>query len=452
LATFATKPFFSLTENFMKMTHSLAFICIAFACLQQADAQPTPYSDPDNAGGWVLNETVSDEFDGDSLNLDKWNNLGLDGNYFGEWKGRAPSQYNPENVSVSGGKLTIISRWDPTFKFSDSKCSNGFMYGKPAPVTTAGITTKAKFKYGYLEMRCKAADGPVSSSFWTTGAGGEIDVFEHYGENSTNPYSSKRFHASFHDWRKGSATFGQRIWTNDHQLDFRVADDFHIYGFEWDESYVKLFVDGRLVNCVTKQEMGDNWVAVNEQKVWIDSETFDWEVKPAHLKAADFADGREFIVDYCRVWQRKGASDGCESRTNLIANPGFETGERVWSGGAAMADDMHSGRRAALLEKSALIEQTVPVKPNTTYVLSAWAKSPNTNQADLWFNAYLGVKDYGNEKTDTRFFFPYYHQKSLQFTTGPKATTAVIYFTNDPHAKTAIIDDVELVEAPGPSE
>ncbi len=111
--------------------------------------------------------------------------------------------------------------------------------------------------------------------------------------------------------------YGKRIWTNEHQLDFRVADDFHVYGFEWDENYVKIFVDGRLVNCVTKEEMGDKWVALNEQKVWIDSETFDWEVKPGDLKAEDFGDGQKFIVDYCRIWQRTRPAAGCENRTNF---------------------------------------------------------------------------------------------------------------------------------------
>ena len=150
----------------------------------------------------------------------------------------------------------------------------------------------------------KAADGPISSSFWTSGADGEIDVFEHYGDLPNNPYSGKRYQSSFHDWRPGSPTMGKRIWTNIHQLDFRVADDFHIYGFEWDESYVKIFVDGMLVNYVTKEEIGEDWIAYTEHKIWIDSETFNWETDPNDLKASDFGDDPKFIIDYVRIWQR----------------------------------------------------------------------------------------------------------------------------------------------------
>ena len=428
----------------------LTLILLAFAGFAQADENIFPASDPHNSGNWVLNKSVSDEFNGDSLDSNKWNNLGAGGNDFGEWKGRAPSQYDPANVQVVNGSLVITSKWDPTFKFSPTKCSNGMTYGRPAPVTTAAIISKSKFKYGYMETRCKAADGPVSSSFWTTGQGGEIDVFEHYGENSASRYSATRLHASFHDWRKGSSTFGKRIWTNDHQLGFRVADDFHVYGLQWDENFVSMFVDGRLVNCVTKQEMGEKWVASNEQKIWFDSETFDWEVQPANLKQSDFGDGQKFIVDYCRIWQSSQASNGCETRTNLVANSGFEDGMHSWQGSTAASMDAHEGQSAAVLKTGGMIEQTVRVQPNTTYILSAWAKSPDTNERNLWFNAFLGVKGHGAENADARFFMPYYQQKSVQFTTGPSSTTAIIFFTNKPHGKPAFVDRFELVEAAAP--
>lgn len=431
------------------MKRLLYAICLAVAHAGHATGQELPASDPANDGQWVLNSSVSDEFNGSTLDLDKWQNLGQNGNYYGEWMGRAPSQYSSANVSVSGGNLTITSKWEPDFDFSETVGSNGIAYGKPAPITTACIVSKAKFKYGYMEMRCKAADGPISSSFWTTGRGGEIDVFEHFGENARNELSARRFHTSFHDWRKGSPTFGKRIWTNDHQLDFRVADDFHVYGLHWAEDLVKIYVDSTLVNCVTKDQMGDKWVATEEQKVWIDSETFDWEVRPELLKASDFGDGRQFVIDYCRVWQSSNKSQ-CESQHNLLNNPGFEAGLSGWQGSAMASAEVRTGDGSAVMETSGMISQTVSVRPNTTYILSGWVSSPKTNQKDQWYNAYLGARDYGGEETRTQFFFPYFHQKSLQFRTGPEATQAVIFFTNNPHGKKTVIDDVQLVEAVQP--
>ncbi len=204
------------------------------------------------------------------------------------------------------------------------------------------------------------------------------------------------------------------------------------------------------MNCVTKEAMGDKWVAFSEQKVWIDSETFDWEVRPAQLTAKDFGDGREFVVNYCRIWTSNTRGKPCPTRANLVANPGFETSERSWKGSASVSEDKHSGSRAAALKGHGMIEQNVQVKPNTTYILSGWAKSPSTNEADKWFNAFLGVKDHGHSAADTMFFFPNFHQKSLEFTTGPDTMSAVIYFTNRPHGELAIIDDVELVEVAAP--
>ena len=252
-----------------------------------------------------------------------------------------------------------------------------------------------------------------------------MDVFEHFGKSPKNPHSAYRYHTSFHDWRKGSPTIGKRIWTNDHKLDFRVADDFHIYGLEWDENFVKIYVDGRMVKCATKVEIGDKWVVSHEQKIWIDSETFEWETDASTLKPEDFGDGLEFIVDYCRVWQRQGPGTVGERRVNLIANPGFESGMESWTGTATISQDGKSAPSSARMTRGDAIQQTVSVKPNTTYIVSAWVKTTAANAANIWLNCDLGVKDFGKEQTTTKFIFPVpYHEQSIQFTTGPDATSA----------------------------
>jgi len=47
--------------------------------------------------------------------------------------------------------------------------------------------------------------------------------------------------------------FGKRIWTNAHQLGFRVADDFHVYGLHWDPNFPAIYVDGRLIGLHNKK-------------------------------------------------------------------------------------------------------------------------------------------------------------------------------------------------------
>ena len=46
----------------MSFTFPCVFTCLVIALSTQTNAQQAPYSDPDNTGGWVLNEAVSDEF------------------------------------------------------------------------------------------------------------------------------------------------------------------------------------------------------------------------------------------------------------------------------------------------------------------------------------------------------------------------------------------------------
>ncbi len=98
------------------------------------------------------------------------------------------------------------------------------------------------------------------------------------------------------------------------------------------------------------------------------------------------------------------------------------------------------------------IQQTVRVKPSTTYIVSAWVKAATANAANIWLNCDLGVKDFGKEQTTTKFIFPVpYHEQSIQFTTGPDATSAVIFFTNDTKSGPIAVDDFALVEAPSPA-
>ena len=405
-----------------------------------------PLFDQGNQGEWSLVESVSDEFNGSSLDLAKWNNLGQDGNYYGEWKGRAPSQYNPKNITLKDGFLELATKWEPDFSFSE-EALKGVAYGKDAPVTTAAIITKAKFKYGYLEMRCRAAAGPVSSAFWTTGKGGEIDVFEHFGHNPNKPDAAHRYHTSFHDWRKGSSTIGERIWTNDHRLDFKVADDFHVYGLEWAPDFLRIHVDGRLIRVVSRKELGDRWVATEEQKIWIDSELFDWELRADQLKASDFGEESVFLVDYCRVWQRGRGGAPDKIGPNLFGNASFEGGLKNWAGNGVLAGDAYAGKTCVMLKESGKIQQTVQVKPDTTYILSAWAKSPETIMTGQWQSSFLNVASYGGPRKGVSFSRPSYHRKSLEFTTGPEAKTATIFFTNAPQGKLAFVDQFELVES-----
>ena len=98
-----------------------------------------PASDPNNIGGWVLNNTISDEFEGSSLDTNKWFIEGQNGDYY-IWKGRPPSQFVPHNVIVEDGILKLRTQWEPDYNFASESYADGknndtygIFEGKPLP-------------------------------------------------------------------------------------------------------------------------------------------------------------------------------------------------------------------------------------------------------------------------------------------------------------------------------
>ena len=253
-----------------------------------------PASDPSNAGGWVLRADMSDEFEGDRLDPDKWYVEGTDGQYK-RWVGRAPSQFSANNVRVENGKLHITTKWEPDFAFS-SKVNP--KYKSPYETyTTGAVLSRETFLYGYMEIKCKAADAAITSSFWATGKGSELDVFEFVGDSKRGD-KDKRYPFATHDWSTGD---GQaNVWKDSVELDWRVADDFHVYGCEWSENGLKFYADGQLVKAITRAEMGKAWILTQPLMIWVDSETFYWEGFPDEKDLPV-----DFEIEYIRVWQRK---------------------------------------------------------------------------------------------------------------------------------------------------
>jgi beta-glucanase (GH16 family) len=253
-----------------------------------------PASDPSNTGGWVLKEDMSDEFEGQRIDTAKWYVEGTDGKYK-RWIGRAPSQFSAENVRVENGKLYITTKWDPNFDYSTkTKPKYKYPYEK---YTTAAVLSKKTFLYGYMEIKCKAADAAITSSFWTTGNHSELDIFEFVGD-SKRADKDKRYPFAVHDWSTGD---GQaNVWKDSVELDWRVADDFHVYGCQWSEDGLKFYADGKLVKAANRAELGKAWVLTQPLMIWVDSETFYWEGFPDEEDLPV-----DFEIEYIRVWQNK---------------------------------------------------------------------------------------------------------------------------------------------------
>ncbi|OEK08792.1 hypothetical protein A8C32_00500 [Flavivirga aquatica] len=270
-----------------------------------------PFTDPSNSGGWILNQDLSDEFEEGTIDETKFLLQGRNGEYRSNWIGRAPSQFSPDNARQENGSLKLQTRWEPDFEFSTTPQRDGTKYEN---ITVSAVVTRKQFLYGYMEIKSKSANISIQSSFWATGKGCELDIFENNGKPSL-PNKEKletELWSSIHDWSQGG---GPTIWTGKKQMPFRFADDFHVYGCEWDPEYIKIFVDGQLMRHVTKDEMGDNWIMDQPIWLWLDNETFPWQGNPSQ---ADLP--ADYEVQYLRVWQKELSTPGPVTRVK-VSNP-----------------------------------------------------------------------------------------------------------------------------------
>jgi hypothetical protein len=312
----------SLTVPFGK---ALGFLMLF---IQYSNAQVYPLSDQTNTGGWVLNTDVSDEFDATQLDESKWLVQGRDGVFQSNHRGRAPSQFSVNNFRLEDGKLKLETRWEPDYPFSPLTDANGVKYEN---ITTAAVITKKTFLYGYLEIKCKAADAEISSTFWGTGSNTELDFFEFFGDHrQTNKlWKDRELWWSIHDWT--SAGGGRTTYTESHDLGFRVADAFHVYGYDWSEDGLKIYIDGVLYRNVPRATINayddvalqnggngtnENYVVTKPIKLWLSQATFPWHGVPDSKEDLElnspFGQKDDGIVDYeieyVRVWQKGNLS------------------------------------------------------------------------------------------------------------------------------------------------
>jgi hypothetical protein len=284
------------TDDVMPRIRPASSMATASRMLCQQSDGVYPASDPDNTGNWVLVPDLSDEFEGDTLDSDKWLRDGEDGWFMYSWPGRAPSQFAPENIRIEDGRLKLATRWDPGYDFVDQldpDCDCPY-----ETYTTAAVISNSTFLYGYVEVRVKAADASITSSFWATGHNSELDVFEFVGDSAWRDRDST-YPFCVHDWSEAGAS-----WCDEVELDWRVADDFHVYGCEWDESGLKFYADGLLVRDAPAAEMGSLWCLDEQMCIWFDSETFAWEGFPEESDLPV-----DYEIEYVRTWQHRTFED-----------------------------------------------------------------------------------------------------------------------------------------------
>ena len=132
--------------------------------------------------------------------------------------------------------------------------------------------------------------------------------------------------------------------------------------------------------------------------------------------------------------------------TGTVANGGFETGSLApWTTAetaTVVTSPKVSGNDAVELGTGAFLQQTITVKPNTTYTLAGYIQPQNDGNA-----VELGVENYGGAYSTDYTSSTGWTLAGLTFTTGSTNTTATIFVYHDVGTAYAYADDITCYPA-----
>ncbi|MCD7944401.1 MAG: glycoside hydrolase family 16 protein [Clostridia bacterium] len=231
-----------------------------------------------------------EEFDGDTLDMSRWNY-----NYtWGNTHNHA-AYCAPENVIVSDGCLTLLGERK---RHPDSTGKYGNFNGKKLDLlyTGAAINTHGKchFTYGYFEASLKIPRGRgMWPAWWMLSEGWppEIDMMEILGSRTDRIMVNCHFGNDYRDEKSEE----QRI-----DLGFDSSAGFHVYGLDWTRERMIFYIDGKPVGHPFVGEEGlsqcrDMYMILNLAIDGWDGTPDDKTPFPA-----------KYMCDYVRVWQRGG--------------------------------------------------------------------------------------------------------------------------------------------------
>lgn len=173
----------------------------------------------------------SDEFSGDSLDLEKWSyEINASGGGNNELQ-----YYTDQNTSFNDGILSITARYEE--------------YGNRDYTSSRIVTNyKASWTYGIFEARIKLPSGlgtwpafwmmPTSSRYGGWPDSGEIDIMEHVG------YDENIIHGTIH-----TEAFNHKINTQigaSYSNYDDVTEEFHVYKIEWLPDKINWYIDDEL--------------------------------------------------------------------------------------------------------------------------------------------------------------------------------------------------------------
>ena len=222
-------------------------------------------------------------------------------------RNREPQWYQKENANVAKGFLTLTARKEEKINPNyDSTNSDWRINTKMSLYTSASLITKGKFdfKFGKVVFRAKInTETGQWPAFWMLGvnrgpipwpACGEVDIMEYY---------RGLMHANL-AWEGNN---GKDIWSvKKHPLSLLGKDfsnTFHVWTMDWDEDYIKIFLDGVLMNETKIKDIRNSIRGNNpfHEKFYL---VINLALGQANEIIPDNSLPSGFLIDYVRVYQK----------------------------------------------------------------------------------------------------------------------------------------------------
>lgn len=252
---------------------------------------------------WVAVEKLSDEFNGESLDLKKWHVDPLQNGW--TWIGRAPGLFQAKNVSVVDGKMEVEVGVLPEPQV---------IGGQKFTYYGAIVRSWARGQVGwYYECRMKANATEMSSTFWLMTPHGtekklELDIQECVGLTTEKTERwAKDWDEIFHSnvIHRRNRNNPKKVQQSKKVLtDVKNHERYFVYGAWWKSpEEIQFFLDGKYVYSITPSIAWDV-----PAHITMAMETYDWNPVPddGGMVAAGTKDERTTVYDWVRVWRLEG--------------------------------------------------------------------------------------------------------------------------------------------------
>lgn len=237
-----------------------------------------------------------DEFNGQSLNVNKWNTAFL-------WWADTPinneEQYYVDIHWVDQNKaLSPFIVKDGSLEIRAKKIPKWLQRqygGKPYVSWIITSYDAFKFTHGYAEARLKIPKGQwLWPAFWLLNAyydnglrKPEIDIMENLWHESTRAYQT------YHYFN----TADKLISTESHVDEKDYSENFHTYAVDWQPGLIQFYIDGKKHNSIT-------WESVASEEMYVLANLavgWNWPWSPDETTKFPAS----YMIDWIRVYEKK---------------------------------------------------------------------------------------------------------------------------------------------------